>query len=149
MSLTVKLEDLIAALDEVSSSLELNKDRYSAWGDEIKESLQYAIDNYNKQNKDSYIAALEAKVYTYEMIIAKSNFRSMLDPTRNNQNRQNNKQGNRQNNGQRPYNNQRGNGRSSLGQRSQNRTQYRSQNGSYRPVNGQYNNRSNDNGVEE
>ena len=148
MSLTVSKKRLEEAIAYVQDNLTLNpyKDEIlDPYKDEIIEALQYAIDNYSSQNKDAYIATLEAKVYTYEMIIAKSNFRSMLDPTRNN--KPNNRQSNRQNDDRQPNkqrNNQRGNNRSSLGQRSQNRTQYRSQNGSYRPVTNRH-----DNGVDE
>ena len=121
-----RLEEAIAYVQD-----NLTLDPYK---DEMLEALQYAIDNYGTQNKEAYIATLEAKVYTYEMIIAKSNFRSMLDPTRNNK-PNNNRQNNRQNGQSNQRNNQRGNNRSALGQRSQGRSQYRNQNGSYRPVN--------------
>ena len=101
--------------------------------EEIVEALLYSIENYDAQNKEAYIAALEAKVYTYEMIIAKSNFRSMFDSTHNN--KSNNRQDNRQNGQSDQRNNQRGNNRSQLGQRSQRRSQYRNQDGTYRVVN--------------
>lgn len=121
-----RLEEAIAYVQD-----NLTLDPYK---DEIIEALQYTIDNYGTQNKEAYIATLEAKVYTYEMIIAKSNFRSMLDPTRNNK-PNNNRQNNRQNGQSNQRNNQRGNNRSALGQRSQRRSQYRNQDGTYRVVN--------------
>ena len=126
MSLTVSKKRLEEAIAYVKDNLGLDP-----YKDEMIEALQYAIDN---QNREAYIATLEAKVYTYEMIIAKSNFRSMLDPTRNNK-PNNNRQNNRQNGQSNQRNNQRGNNRSALGQRSQRRSQYRNQDGSYRPVN--------------
>lgn len=139
MSFKAKKHDLVEALQEVSSSIGMGEGRYGAWENEIEEALQYAVDNYDKQDKDPYIATLEAKVYAYEMIIAKSNFRSMLDSFQDSRNKHNNKQGNKQNNSQKLYNNPQNNGHSSFGRRSQNRTQNRSQNGTYRPINNQHN----------